>query len=257
MRLLRIVGGFLFIMKKDAYYFPHDSNARNDEKILFLRSKFGLQGYGMYWVLIELMHESQNSWLSIALVQGIAHQYGMDKEQIEAFLEMCFEIDLFVQEDGKYTSIRVLRNKDVREEKKTLRSRAGKIGMASRWNNNVITKDNTPITEYNKGKEIKGKEIKVKEINIPFDVFWIDYDKKVGDRTKLSKKWENLSDEERIKAIEHIKVYKLAVEDKQFRKNPETYLNNKSWNDEIINRTFATGNTSEQRIDRLKNWVNS
>ncbi len=118
-------------MKKDAYYFPHDSNARNDEKILFLRSKFGLQGYGMYWVLIELMHESQSSWLSSALVEGIAHQYGMNKEQIEAFLEVCFEIDLFVQEDGKYTSIRVLRNKDVREEKKTLPDGYAKVNQVS------------------------------------------------------------------------------------------------------------------------------
>ncbi len=92
------------------------------------------------------------------------------------------------------------------KEKKTLRSKAGKIGMANRWNNNVITNDNTPITEYNKGKEIKGNEIKVKEINISFDAFWLEYDKKVGDRNKLTKKWENLSDEERIKAIEHIKV---------------------------------------------------
>ncbi len=32
--------------EKDAYYFPHDCNARNDPKILALRSVFGAEGYG-------------------------------------------------------------------------------------------------------------------------------------------------------------------------------------------------------------------
>lgn len=71
-------------------------------------------------------------------------------------------------------------------------------------------------------------------INIPFSVFWDLYDKKVGYNEKLKKKWESLKDEEREKAIQHIPKYKLATPDKQYRKNPETYLNNKSFNDEIV-----------------------
>ena len=43
--------------EKDAYYFPHDCNARNDPKILALRSVFGAEGYGVYWMLIEILRE--------------------------------------------------------------------------------------------------------------------------------------------------------------------------------------------------------
>ena len=32
----------------------------------------------------------------------------------------------------------------------------------------------------------------------------------------------------------HVKAYKLAQPDKQFRKDPATYLNNRGWEDEII-----------------------
>lgn len=39
-------------MKKETYYFSHDLNARNDPKILILRSVYGLEGYRRYWVLI-------------------------------------------------------------------------------------------------------------------------------------------------------------------------------------------------------------
>lgn len=31
---------------KDAYFFAHDCNARNDPKILALRSVYGAEGYG-------------------------------------------------------------------------------------------------------------------------------------------------------------------------------------------------------------------
>lgn len=70
----------------------------------------------------------------------------------------------------------------------------------------------------------------------PFDEFWNDYDKKVGDKEKLRKKWQNICVRDRKIIKDHIPKYKLAQPDKQYRKNPETYLNQKSWNDEIIAR---------------------
>ncbi|MBZ4651329.1 MAG: Phage protein [Proteiniphilum sp.] len=68
----------------------------------------------------------------------------------------------------------------------------------------------------------------------PFDEFWNDYDKKRGSKEKLIKKWNKISDSEKLKIKEHIPIYKKAQPDKVFRKDPETFLNNKSWNDEII-----------------------
>ena len=91
-------------------------------------------------------------------------------------------------------------------------------------------------------------------INIDFDFFWTMYDKKVGVKEKLKSKWKKLTDEERQKAIDYIDLYKNAIPDKQFRKNPETFLNNKSWNDEIIERTSTTKlSYAEREWERLKN----
>ena len=36
-------------------YFNHDSNARNDEKIVALRIRYGAEGYGVYFMLIEML----------------------------------------------------------------------------------------------------------------------------------------------------------------------------------------------------------
>lgn len=76
--------------------------------------------------------------------------------------------------------------------------------------------------------------IDTKNINIPFSDFWDQYDKKVGKRSKIEKKWNLLTDDKRTLTMEHIIKYKQSQPDKTYRKNPETYLNNEGWNDEVI-----------------------
>jgi hypothetical protein len=93
-------------------------------------------------------------------------------------------------------------------------------------------------------------------INIDFEFFWIEYDKKVGDKQKLIKKWNNLTDAEREKIMQYLPSYKQSVPDKQFRKNPETFFNNKSWNDEIVSRISPANSKqsyAEREFEKLKN----
>lgn len=45
---------------KDAYWFKHDSNARNDEKIIDLRTDLGYEGYGIFWALIEFLRDTES-----------------------------------------------------------------------------------------------------------------------------------------------------------------------------------------------------
>lgn len=78
----------------------------------------------------------------------------------------------------------------------------------------------------------------VKEI-YSFDDFWNDYDKKRGDKVKLSRKWGKIPDKDKLKIKEYIPRYKAAQPDKQFRKDPGTFLNNKGWEDEIIQKGGA------------------
>lgn len=82
--------------------------------------------------------------------------------------------------------------------------------------------------------------------NVTFDTFWNAYDKKVG-RPKCEKLWDKLTIKEKSDCLAYIPRYKQAQPDKQYRKNPETFLRNKSWNDELIYRN----NTDLQRQQRL------
>ena len=67
-----------------------------------------------------------------------------------------------------------------------------------------------------------------------FNQFWNLYDKKVGKKSKLEKKWSNLPLKTQKKILEFVPKYKTANPDKQYRKNPETFLNNEGWEDELI-----------------------
>jgi hypothetical protein len=170
---------------KDAYYFSHDSNARNDEKSMFIRNKYGTTGYGLYWMFVESMHEQADGRLTCDLLEGLALSFNTDITLIQQFYNDAIKIKLFVTDGEKYWSERVLRNKKELEKKRKQKSKAGKKGMAVRWNkdNTVITDNNTDITEDNKGKESKGKESKEnKKIYIEqfFESVWSLYPNKKG-----------------------------------------------------------------------------
>lgn len=66
-----------------------------------------------------------------------------------------------------------------------------------------------------------------------FERFWNLYDKKVS-KEKSFKLWIKLKTEDKMKIFETLPLYVKSTPDKQYRKNPDTYLRNKSWKDEIL-----------------------
>ncbi len=148
-------------MKKDAYYFSHDTNAQSDEKCLEIIAQYGMAGYGIYWSIIERMHESSDGRLNQKLLSGLAFSLRVEIDLLYQFYNTAIAIGLFVTDGTFYWSARVLKNKQLLDQKREKRVNAGKAGMQSRWhsNNNVIAVDNKAITKHNKVKESKVKEI--------------------------------------------------------------------------------------------------
>jgi hypothetical protein len=144
-------------MPKDTYYFSHDYNARNDEKILELRVKYGAEGYGLFWMLVETMAENDNGGAKASLIGGLSLGYGVDKGKLLEFIRYCIDIELFYEDEGFIFSRRMKKHKEFREKLST----KGKEGADKRWSNNAPP-NSPPIGEGN-AKERKGKEIKGNE----------------------------------------------------------------------------------------------
>ena len=165
----------------------------------------------------------------------LQHQKGKLTEKDMLSICKAYDVEIwdkFKVEDGYYYNERMY-NETIRRQKFS----------ESRRNNAKSTKKESTSEAYAKHMETEteNRTITINEnINIDFEWFWNDYDKKVGDKQKLKKKWNKLTDQERQNAMNYLDLYKQSVPDKQFRKNPETFLNNKSWNDEIINTNTTT-----------------
>jgi uncharacterized protein YdaU (DUF1376 family) len=105
----------------------------------------------------------------------------------------------------------------------------------------------------NENEDVNRNINKVKIVDTQFEEFWDLYDYKKS-RDKAEKAWKTLNQEEKALALQHAPVYAQSTPDKQFRKHPTTYLNNKSFNDEIIERTISTKlSYAELEWERLKN----
>ncbi len=153
-------------MTKDTYYFSHDNNARNDEKILELRAKLGWEAYGIYWALIECLSEATGYKLELNKITGLAYSYNIDITLLQKIIDTCFELNLLTKNTHYFWSKSLFRRMELKKEKFIKRSEAGKKGMKSRWgmeskDNNVITKNNNVITK--KVKKTKLKETKLKK----------------------------------------------------------------------------------------------
>lgn len=102
-----------------------------------------------------------------------------------------------------------------------------------------------------KGYKITAPPKQVKD-EYTFERAWNLYEKKVGCKAKLEKKWNSMSLKDRKAAIEYIPLYVISQPDKQFRKNFQTFLNQRGWEDEIIGTPQQpTANEHPSEISQL------
>ena len=142
---------------KDAYYFPHDSNAQHDEKILQLRSGHGWQGYGIYWAIIEKLRESREYKFSISAVPGLALSLSHPQAELQALLDDCYNVGLLTK-NGEYfhseSLTRRMREIDTRRE--SLREFGRRGGIASSQAQAKLKPPSSSKVKESKVKESKG-----------------------------------------------------------------------------------------------------
>lgn len=135
-------------MKKDTYYFSHDYNAHNDTKILYMRQDLGMEGYGIYWFLVESLADS-GGILPLKIVPVLAKQMDVSEAKVNTIIN---SYELFQIVDSQFFSERLIKHLELREGL----SEAGRIGAQKRWE---IHKNGGAIRGAN-AKERKGKEKK-------------------------------------------------------------------------------------------------
>jgi len=197
-------------MAKDAYYFSHDSNARFDPKILKLKCKFGLEGYGFYFSILEIMRDACDYMLNIEEIDALAYELQIEEKKIKSMIEICIEIGLFIQENNKIYSKSFLNRMEDMNLLRAKRQEAGRKGgnakatLKQNPSKDVATLKQNPskalALNKKKSKEIKKEETRLEKIN------------NTGTEHKIFK----------VPSVQEIKEYVL---DKGYNINSELFFN--------------------------------
>jgi hypothetical protein len=141
-------------MAKEAYYFSHDANAQDDPKCMLLIDQMGMEGYGIFWALIERLRNETNYMLPVCVCNALAKRWGTSREKIETVIK---NYGLFVVENDHFFSKRL-------KESMILKSEKARLSASYRWGNATALQldssrnANGMQKDANKRKESKRKK---------------------------------------------------------------------------------------------------
>lgn len=144
-------------MKKDAFYFPHFCNARHDRKIKRVLKELGIEGYGIYFMLLEVLREQTDFKYPLSEIDLLADEFGTSEQKVKVVI--CnyglFEID----ENDMLFSLKLIEFLQPYLKMKEQRSLAGKASAEKRkqllLNDSSTTVEQSKVNKVNKVKETK------------------------------------------------------------------------------------------------------
>ena len=236
-------------MKKDAYYFPHFSNARNDSKLVKLRRVMGIEGYGMYFLLLETLREQTDFKLPLKGLEDLAYDWHTSKEKLLAIVT-GFELFEIVEE--MFFSTKLIfylqpyleKSERARLAAKIRWDKVKEMQMHNRRDANALQEQCD--SNASKVKESKGEESKINNIE-SFEIFWNYFHEHINqNKTKKEptlKHWQKLTIEEQRTAYKKVLAYSKSNTNHKYLSIARTYLSDKLFNDE-----FGTNGITKQGI---------
>lgn len=158
-------------------YFQHDYNAGDDIKCASLIKRYGMNGYGIYWRINELLHQEAESKLLLdeAVFELLSDTLNVTKKILQNCIAYCVSVGLYKKEGDHIYSERVLKNKQKRESiteqkrlagKRSAEQRAAQVNTGQQIATGVERVLNTiqqTSTDVNTTQQTKLKEIKLNE----------------------------------------------------------------------------------------------
>ena len=114
--------------KKDVYYFPHDSNARSDPKIISLRRLFGWEGYGSFFGVVEFLRDQPNYKILKDAIKDFLFELRIE----DKIFDYMLQIGLLKQDESFVYSESLLRRMERVDETRAKRKASAQLGGQAR-----------------------------------------------------------------------------------------------------------------------------
>ena len=247
--------------KNTVDYFPH--LIQEGKTMFIIEAKYKNDGYATWWKILERLGKSENHFIDLSdnkELMYLASKCNVGEDLLKSIINDLvdlgkFDKDLWAQnivwsQDFIDNISDLYKRRDLELPTKQLIC----IQLSIKYKHNGL---DTDIGTHSKVKDSKVKDSKevYNGTDISFSNFWNTYDKKKGYK-KCLPKWNNgsLSKEKKKLAIDYIAEYKEAEPDKFFRQNPLTYLNDETWNDELIKKETQESKQAKIRKNLHKKW---
>jgi len=148
---------------KDAYYFSHDSNARNDQRLMKLRMKYGAEGYGIYFMIIEILRDTENYTLHISDVESICFDIRSEADKISDVLK---NYNLFEFNGDFFHSRSLSRRMEKLDNIKKKRRESGKLGGKAKASAKQVLESEVAFAKQVKQSKVKQSKVKQSKENI-------------------------------------------------------------------------------------------
>ena len=227
-------------MEKEAFYFPHFCNARHDRKIRRLRKELGVEGYGIYFMLLEILREQQDLMYPMEDMDLLAEEFGVSEAKVRVVIcnYQLFEVD----EAEKFFSPKMLVYLEPYFRMKEQRKIAGQKSAEKR-----LLNDRSTTVQQSKGKEKKVNEIKEEEGKVSFSEMLSPY------LLDLENEYDNFFSywtEKNSKGKERWECEKFF----DISRRIKTWMGNKSKFNQNGNSNDKPKGTSHDRMEALRNW---
>ena len=92
---------------KQNFYFKHDAPSATNLKLAKLLQKEGARGYGVYWLLIELLRLQTDFSLPVTETAGLVSRLGYTQKTV--VVRVIENYDLFSEENGMFFSVGLIK----------------------------------------------------------------------------------------------------------------------------------------------------
>ncbi len=131
-------------------YFPHDCNATEDPKCVLLISQLGMEGYGIFWALVEKLRAQKDLRLPLSLLPALAGKWGTSAAKVEtvvtAFGLFGIDDDQFFFSDSLTSRMTMIIEKADRRRNSAIKA------ITTRWETHRMMAKNSPGNSSKNGQ---------------------------------------------------------------------------------------------------------
>ncbi|RJX27167.1 MAG: DUF4373 domain-containing protein [Dethiobacter sp.] len=161
-------------IKEGMDYFPHDTDAANDEKIEALRALYGNDGYAFYFILLERIYRTSSFELDICdaeTMQILANKVAVTPELFDKMLQTALKVGCFDRQ--AYGKKNVLTSNGIKKRAEYVKAKRKKMRDKYHTDKTGVSGAETgeetgAETPQSKVKESKEKESKENKSNRVF-----------------------------------------------------------------------------------------